>query len=214
MKIIKIISVMFIAVFVLSGSVMAYSTDAYSIEVPSTYIDKSAGTSTNPTIFNKETSTEMPNFNVYLKDNTDSTNIKNASSKDISQLATEICSQIYNSYGVKVDIIQQEKTSLNGYDAIFLSLKWNSKSTVGYDIYQNQYIMTSKKYLYTLTFTADNTEELGSSEIATIKSSFVIKDDLLPKGGIDLGEVLRSGIIGAIVAVIVGFVVSKIKGQA
>lgn len=210
MRIIKIISVMFVAMFVLNSSVMSYSTDAYSIELPSTY-SKSENSTENLTIFNEGTTTGMPNFNVYLGDNNENSNAKNASSSEISKLADTLCDQIYSSYGIKVDVIQKEKISFNGYDAIFLSTKWNSQSVLGYTAYQNQYIMTSKNHVYTITFTADDAEELESTEFATVKNSFVINDDLKVNSWFDVDELLIFTIIGAIVGVIFGFIKSKLK---
>lgn len=213
MKIIKIILVMFIAIFALTGSVMAYSTDAYSIEVPSTYIEKTDSTTATQVIFVKDEVTALPNFNVYSKKERSSGTIKNTSDADISKVADELCNYIYSTYGITADVIKKEKITFNGYDAVFVSTKWNSKSTLGYDIYQDQYTMLSKNYVYTLTFQVKDETELGSAENIAIKNSFVIKDDLQRNSGIDFGEVLRTGIIGAIVAVIVGFVANKKKGN-
>ncbi len=208
MKIFKIIVSIFIVVITL-GNIYAYSTDSYSIEVPNTYIMQSTSESANPIIFSKNTEIKQPNFNVYVNDNTSKSDISVATDEDISTLANEISNQIYSAYKINVNVLKKEKTVLNGYDAIFISLKWDSEDTLGYTIYQNQYSMMSKNYIYTLTFSSNKAEDLTSLETQNIKDSFVIKDELNKSNFFDFKQLFIYAIAGAVIGLIYGVIKKK-----
>lgn len=207
----KINKILIISIVIFSlglGSVFAYSTDSYSIYVPSTYERQSSSNTDNPIIFNDK-NLKSQNFNVYVEANSENNNFKNATDADITKIADGIVSEIYSDYKINVDVLKKEKTTLNGYDGIFISTKWNTQATAGYDLYQNQYEFTSKNHIYVITFTTSNQDYLNSSEVDSIKKSFSIKDKLFENDKLDASKIAIYAVLIVVVAGVVVFTARK-----
>lgn len=201
MKIFKVLSIMIVSILILSN-VMAYSNDSYSIDVPTTYTVQNQSESDDYIMFVKDDAT---NINIYMRENTDETNIKDATESDMEEFVSSYINQIKSSYDINLDVLKKEKTTINGYDALFISTKWNSEDMYGYDIYQNQYILTSKNHIYTLTLTSNNSDEFNSQDVLNIKSSFTIKDELIK----DDSGLLTGVFVGILIIVIASVIIFR-----
>lgn len=224
MKIIKMMILLLSFAF-FSSCVSAYSTDTYTVDVPNEYTLDISSTD-DLAIFSKNTQNKQPNFNVNVNPN-NGTNVNQMTESDIMDSSNQLLTKLTSTYNMPVDIIKKEKTKINDYDAVLISLKWNSKEKLGYYVYQNQYMFTSKNNIYTITFSADKTQDLNSLESKNIINSFVISDSLevsvyedankdivadpISEKSFDFGQAVVVGVICAGVFILFTAIKGKIK---
>ena len=185
-KVIAIIAIL--GIMVASNSVLAYSGDGYSIDIPETY--KSAGK------------------NAWAKSTGDSINIQiqenkkgEAATKSALDDSVEQLKKQYASLTVE----KSEVTTVNGYKCLYILSKV-------YGMYIEQYAVPTKDKIYVVTVGAMSEDSLKSEEVANMVKSFKIDNYKEPKSGLGVvGIVIGAAVVGGIVAAIV--VASKKKAQ-
>lgn len=101
--------------------------------------------------------------------------IKNFSEKDIKKYKTYIENTINDNlkeYNLKINVSEINKIKINEIDSLYYLTYWPTKESFGYDMYQNNYVFTTNKYITTITFITD---EKNNSFEETLKT-LSIKD--------------------------------------
>lgn len=169
-------------VFIISISlVYAYSTDIYDIDIldgfykaeNNDYWQKEGEDSSLSILIYTEKNKNNLDLSSYSEDDIDEEEYINALKRSLSDLGEDI--QI-NTSSVKL-------VSVNNYPAIKMEVASSYKISdeANSDVYQLQYIFTSKNYVYHITVSSSAKENLSSSEVSSIINSFTIKDEQIKK---------------------------------
>lgn len=152
---IAIISI--IIIFLLSTSIFAYETDVFKIDIPDDYM--SMGYS-GMDIFYKTENTEIMILTIEA----------GGLKKDIGSMSnSEVKELVQETFGYGENILSQRKDKLGKSKAI-------KARVLSDETYIDTYITVSDKHIVLVNFTAENEEDLDSSEYKEIKKSFKMKE--------------------------------------
>ena len=151
----------------------------YDIKIPTSFKkDK------NKDYWQKTINNETINILVHTDKNKDLLDLSNIDNNDINnerylkQLKTTFKQLGYNidSYSTKLS-----KTNINNYPAIVMdvSSKYTLESNTENTVYQRQYILTSKNYVYYIICSSSNRKYLDNEEMFNILKTFKINDKLI-----------------------------------
>ena len=152
---IAIISI--IIIFLLSTSIFAYETDVFKIDIPDDYM--SMGYS-GMDIFYKTENTGIMILTIEA----------GGLKKDIGSMSnSEVKELVQETFGYGENILSQRKDKLGKSKAI-------KARVLSDETYIDTYITVSDKHIVLVNFTAENEEDLDSSEYKEIKKSFKMKE--------------------------------------
>ena len=181
------------------------SDSIYNIEVPSTFKkDESKD------YWQKEIDNEKISIMIYTTENKELLNLKNITEDDINnEKYLEVLKATFKKMGYKINFYSSDlkKTKLNNYDAIVVdvSSKYILESNTENIVYQRQYVLTSKNYIYYLIISSSDKSYLDKSELKNIINSFKINDELIAENGqiikyyITLVSIITFGIVITVV---------------
>lgn len=182
-----IISIIVVLILGFATSVNAYSTDDYTVDIPSDYQEKMTA------VFAKN---DGHSFNVQIT-KYDEKDGYPYTQKMLDKLAEELESQS----SLKINSKEITKCTKNNYKCMHIESTY-----LGVEC--DQYAIVSGNKIYTLTLSARNKEDFNNAEMKGILDSFTLKNYKEPQEG--LSPVLIGAIVGAGVGLLLA-VVSVVK---
>lgn len=150
-----------------------FDTNTYSVSISDEYTFSTGSNNTNTWKKNNDY------ISISVSNNSNNLNFKNYDKKNMTELKKYIEGNINNQIdNVDVIVSNIQTYQLNDYYVVDYNIYWPSKDIIGYDIYQHSNIMSSKNYIYTLTYSKD-TDDIYNDEYNSFLKSFKIKDDLI-----------------------------------
>ena len=180
--------VLMLGIMVSCSTVLAYSEDGMSIDVPSSYKDMG-----DRTWIKGYTAT----FNIQIEDNKKG----EAATKSALDDSVEQLKKQYSGLSVS----KSEVTKLNNYKCLYIESSYSGMTIV-------QYAIPTKDKIYVLTF-AGTGDVAGSDEVKSMLDSFKIDNYKEPKSGSAVGIIIAIVVIAAVAGVAVYFTKKK-KAQA
>lgn len=159
----------------------AYDNNYYDINIPNTFKK-----SDNENYWQKEDKNSSLNILIQIEENTNNLDIVSLNEDDLykNEYIGEL-KEYFASFNSSIEISNYSITldKISSYDAIKIDLE--SKNKISDEklslVYQNQYIMSSKNYVYYITISSSDKSNLNSEEVNEILKSFKIKDKLIEK---------------------------------
>lgn len=163
------------------NAVYAYDNNYYDINIPNTFKK-----SDNENYWQKEDKNSSLNILIQIEENTNNLDIVSLNEDDLykNEYIGEL-KEYFASFNSSIEISNYSITldKISSYDAIKIDLE--SKNKISDEksslVYQNQYIMSSKNYVYYITISSSDKSNLNSEEVNEILKSFKIKDKLIEK---------------------------------
>lgn len=178
----KVINFGFVVILFFVFSISnVFSSSVYSIEVPSTFKkDKSKD------YWQRQVDNEKISILVYNTNNEKKLNIEKVRINDINkEQYLDVLKTTFKEKGYKINSysLDLDKTRLNDYPTIVMdvSSKYTLESKEESIVYQRQYILSSKNYVYYLIVSSSNKDYLDKEEIKNIVNSFKINDEMINK---------------------------------
>lgn len=171
----------FLFVFILLDNVYAYENNIYKIEIPGSFI-KSYDTD----FWKLDSKDSTTTISINISNNDKKINFENYKSRDLNKkkYIQEIEKHLKEQYGnIQIKSSNIILTKINKYKSIKIDVISNYVDSGKYNstVYQSQYILSSKKYLYNITISSSDLNEFQSPIIKNIVDSFEIKDKILKK---------------------------------
>ena len=173
----------FILIFIMLFSlynVNAYSTGSYDIDIPSTY-EKQNGSD----IWQSKSTDKRVTIGIDVFQNDNKLNFEDYNEdtiqKDeyIKELEEKFKS---NKENITIKSSDVYFTDLNGHKAIKMDVVTTfNDSNYNSDVYQSQYIVASKNYVYYILISSSDKDSLNSKEVNTMINSFNINDEKATK---------------------------------
>ena len=163
-----------------TSNVSAFENSKYSIDIPSKYSSKD--------LDNAEQWINMvngENINIATRKNSSKENVKKYTKSQIELYKNSIkvnFSSEYSKSGMSgsasVKEIKSDTVKIKNHDALRLRYvtEWEQDGQKA-TFYQTQYMITTKNYIYCITFTYLSEDSMMSGEEETIMDSFKAKDD-------------------------------------
>ena len=177
-KVLKLtlIFIMFFSLY----NVNAYSTGSYDIDIPSTY-EKQNGSD----IWQSKSTDKRVTIGIDVFQNDNKLNFEDYNEdtiqKDeyIKELEEKFKS---NKENITIKSSDVYFTDLNGHKAIKMDVVTTfNDSNYNSDVYQSQYIVASKNYVYYILISSSDKDSLNSKEVNTMINSFNINDEKATK---------------------------------
>ena len=167
--------------FILLDNVYAYENNIYKIEIPGSFI-KSYDTD----FWKLDSKDSTTTISINISNNDKKINFENYKSRDLNKkkYIQEIEKHLKEQYGnIQIKSSNIILTKINKYKSIKIDVISNYVDSGKYNstVYQSQYILSSKKYLYNITISSSDLNEFQSPIIKNIVDSFEIKDKILKK---------------------------------
>ena len=152
----------------------AYSTDRYEIDIPNSYINDKEGS------FSLKNNEKNTTIDIIVNKNINKIDVDSLNEDDLTK--DKYLSTIENELKKTNNslVINQYNLSLykiNNHNSILFEIQAVSNNKYNSIVYQNQYITSSKNYIYFVVISSSNKDDLNSSEIKDIVNSFKMKDD-------------------------------------
>lgn len=203
----KFLVFFYVIIVILSFStVKAYSTDTYEISIPDSYVK-----SDNTWQLNKEN--EKVTIVINVDKNNNKLNFEDYNEEKLKedQYIKELEDEFKNNNeSITIKSSDISFTNLNNHKAIKMDIITDFKDqNYNSNVYQTQYIVASKNYVYYILISSSSKEKLNSKEVNNIVDSLVIKDDKAKKDQSLTKYYLSIGLIISIAVFI--FVLSRRK---
>lgn len=161
-----------------SLNVFAYSNEKYEIDIPNGYTkDKTLD------VWKCEKENNITTIAIQVVDNSSNMDINNMNQSMLDESLTRKLNKNFEKYQntmtIKTSLV--ELVNISTYKSIKMNVEATSKKDkedFESHVYQTQYIMSSKKYLYYVVISSSKKEFLSTAEISNILNSFTIKDEL------------------------------------
>ncbi len=156
--------------------VKAYENSIYKIDIPDSYIKEKDNDIWK---YNIEDNTTTISINVT--DNKENINFENYNDNSINkdEYNKQIQEHLKEQYGdVEIKSSDIILTKINKHNSIKISVVSSYVDSGKYNsvVYQSQYILSSKKYIYNITVSSSDGNEINSNTVSNIINSFEFKD--------------------------------------
>ena len=203
----KLLVFFYVIIVILSFStVKAYSTDTYEISIPDSYVK-----SENTWQLDKEN--EKVTIVINVDKNNNKLNFEDYNEEKLKedQYIKELEDEFKNNNeSITIKSSDISFTNLNNHKAIKMDIITDFKDqNYNSNVYQTQYIVASKNYVYYILISSSSKEKLNSEEVNNIVDSLVIKDDKAKKDQSLTKHYLSIGLIISMAVFI--FVLSRRK---
>lgn len=188
--------------------ILAYEDKYFSIDIPDSYKEEIINENKTEYIWELKNNNKQ-NIVITIIDNP-STNkqiISKYTEKDLKEYKKTITNTLNKEtkeYNVNVDIKDFKKEKINNFNSITYETKWNSKSSLGYDLYQYSYVFTTNNHIITLIYSSDKEKD---NEFDSVLSTFKIKEKEILDTSFFSNEKNQIIVVG-LSAAFIGFIVS------
>jgi len=172
--------ILFILLFVIlfpTINVYGYQNSTYNINIPNTFIK-----SEEKDYWQYETDKMVSTILVIVEDNVDQVNLNNYDQENLlGDYVKELENKIKESNkNTEIKFSSIDLKTINNYRALTIDLvsSYQLNNEVASRIYQRQYIFSSKNYIYYLTLSTSDQENLDSDMFDSIIKSFNIIDEM------------------------------------
>lgn len=183
-------------IFFSFGNVNAYNTSTYSIDIPSSFVKES-----NKSIWQRNNKDEIISLIINVDENKSKLNFEDYSEEDLKKdkYINEIKEKINDiKNGISLKSSDLYFVNINDLKAIKMDITSSYTESNKYNslVYQTQYIVASKNYVYYIVLSSSKKELLLSSEINNMINSFNVndikakKDDSMTKYYLSIGIVV------------------------